>query len=141
MVGEGGAASSSSSFPFSKSAVEAMDAMSASSLLLRFLEAWKRVLMSSGLYGSSCGNGLGIFMSVVCVCGRLFAVKLVEGRKGGGKTYGDVEDKVMLEGLRALRRWRRVLSWGEGSMVFFVYTFFWWWEGRILGLMEKAEYY
>lgn len=82
MVGEGGAGSSS--FSFSKSAVEAMDAMSTSSLLLRFLRAWKRVPMSSGLYGSSCGNGLGIFMSVVCVCGRLFAVKLVEGRKGGG---------------------------------------------------------
>ncbi len=49
--------------------------------------------------------------------------------RGGGKTYGDVEDKVMLEGLRALRRWRRVLSWGEGSMVvvgpwFFLYIYF-----------------
>ena len=35
----------------------------------------------------------------------------------------------MLEGLRALRRWRRVLSWGEGSMVvvgpwFFLYIYF-----------------
>lgn len=37
--------------------------------------------------------------------------------KGGGATHEDVEDKLMLEGLRALRRWRRALSFVEGSMV------------------------
>ena len=45
----------------------------------------------------------------------------------------------MLEGLRALRRWRRALSWVEGSMVVgpgsYFFSFFWWWEGQIIGLM------
>ena len=78
MVGEGGAGSSS--FPFSKSVEEAMDAMSASSLLplffSRFLRAWKRVLMVSGpcsLGGPWGGNGLGIFY-VSCVCVGLLIV-------------------------------------------------------------------
>lgn len=36
---------------------------------------------------------------------------------GVGWTHEEVEDKLMLEGLRAFSRERRALSWFEGSMV------------------------
>ena len=78
----------------------------------------------------------GFYVSCVCVC----VCVCVWDYLWGGKTHGDAEDKVMLEGLRALRRWRRALSWVEGSMVvvgpWSIFLYFCWGVGR--SMMERA---